>query len=64
MTLTEIPPSSIKVIEMMPEDSKPENVELKNCIANTANAENSSMLSMDDLWSGVSILHYYTVQAP
>ena len=35
MTLAEVPPSNIKVIEMIPDDSKPENVELENRIDNT-----------------------------
>ena len=35
MTLAEAPPSNIKVTEMIPDDSKPENVELENCMAST-----------------------------
>ena len=35
MILAEVPPSNIKVIVMMPDDSMPENVELENRIVNT-----------------------------
>ena len=35
MTLAEVPPSNIKVTEMIPDDSKPENVELENCMASS-----------------------------